>query len=455
MIESILTIALLFSTLHVFLSHAQSAPTYRDELLSLHKALVDIPSITGNETEVGNFLIDYLKEKGLVAEAQPISSSNSTKASRFNVVAWPENRPSNWSKVVVTTHIDVVPPYIPYSRSGPEPPTAETLIAGRGTVDAKGSVATQIVALLQLLSENLVTGDDVMLVFVVGEEKDGVGMKQFSSVMARQKHRSRAAIFGEPTEALLACGHKGILACQLSVKGKAGHSGYPSSGKSANEVLMRGLIKAIDTDLGQSEAYGNTTLNIGVIEGGIANNVIPAEASANISLRVAIGPSKTGHEIVKKNLQDVLTGVDDEAFKLDCGNGVGYGTIPISCDVEGKYLISSTSPILAKRWRRFYENERKRTTSASTGIAPFLQPVLSWVVLVQMADIVSRIQDRSSQLWYGYPQFGGQPHEIPLRPRKYSCRAFRGRGGQAGRFGTSCGRLQEAHFACSQGFWRY
>ncbi|KAF2010744.1 Zn-dependent exopeptidase [Aaosphaeria arxii CBS 175.79] len=308
--------------------HAETAPSYRDRLLSLHQSIVEIPSIYGGEAEVGNFLIDYLSEQGLATERQFLPSSE-----RFNVLAWPQPRTSNYSRIIVTTHIDVVPPYFNYSRSGPDPPTAETVIAGRGTSDAKGAVAAQTLAVLELLSAGSITGDDVMLVFVVGEEVNGDGMLYFSAVMAERGTQPSVAIFGEPTNSTLACGHKGALACNIKVKGLSGHSGYPESGKSANEVLMRGLLKAIDTDLGKSELYGNTTINVGLMAGGIAANVIPDAANASLAIRVAIGPQDSGHTIVQDRLQEILTSVDPEAFTMECP--FGFGVVDTNCDVEG------------------------------------------------------------------------------------------------------------------------
>lgn len=309
-------------------------PPYRDSLISLHKSLVDFNSTTGSEADVGEFLIDYMTEKGFVAERQTLPSSNDS-AVRFNVVAWPASRQSNSSKVVVTSHIDTVPPYIPYSRTGPEPPTAETVIAGRGTVDAKGSVAAQVIALLDLLSTGEVTSEDVMLVYVVGEERTGDGMIYFSNVTSQQPDPPKAAIFGEPTEGLLACGHKGGLACTVTAHGRSGHSGYPWLFKSATELLMRGMVQIIDADLGTSERYGNTTTNVGLLSGGIAINVVPDVATARIVVRVGIGPEVEGGEIVKSRLRDILTSIDDEAFDFEC-DVRGYGAIETNCDVDGK-----------------------------------------------------------------------------------------------------------------------
>lgn len=318
-----------------------SAPPYRDTLISLHKSLVDFNSTTGSEADVGDFLIDYLTEQGFVAERQTLPSSNNS-AVRFNVIAWPASRQSNSSRVVLTSHIDTVPPYIPYSRTGPEPPTVETVIAGRGTVDAKGSVATQVIALLDLLSTGGVTDNDVMLLYVVGEERMGDGMTYFSNVTSQQPDPPKAAIFGEPTEGLLACGHKGGLACTVTAHGRSGHSGYPWLFKSATELLMRAMIKTIDADLGTSERYGNTTTNVGILSGGIAINVVPDTATASIVVRVGIGPELEGAEIVKARLRDLLTSIDDEAFDFEC-DARGYGATETNCDVDGKSLDKMVS----------------------------------------------------------------------------------------------------------------
>lgn len=311
-----------------------TAPPYRDSLLELHKSLVGFNSTTGSEAEVGDFLIEYLTEQGFTAERQTLPSSNGS-AVRFNVVAWPSSRTGNSSKVVVTSHIDTVPPYIPYSRSGPDPPTVETVIAGRGTVDAKGSVATQVTAVMELLSTSEVTGNDVMLVYVVGEERTGDGMTHFSNITSQQPDPPKAAIFGEPTEGLLACGHKGGLACTVTAHAQSGHSGYPWLFKSANEIMMRGLLKIIDTDLGTSERYGNTTTNVGLISGGIAINVVPDLSTAAIVVRIGFGPEDEAGAVVQDRIREILASVDEEAFDFTC-DARQTGAIETNCDVDGK-----------------------------------------------------------------------------------------------------------------------
>jgi acetylornithine deacetylase/succinyl-diaminopimelate desuccinylase-like protein len=325
------------------------APSYRSSLLALHKSLVSIPSVSGTEQKVGTALVEYLTSLGYIVEQQalpqPEAESNSSVADntqpRFNVLAslpvQKHRRGASKPRVLVSSHIDVVPPHIPYSISDAIHPGPDTVISGRGSVDAKASVAAQIVALEELRRQGDVDVDEVMLLFVVGEETVGDGMRFFSSVAQKTHLEFDAAIFGEPTENKLACGHKGHASCTINAKGKAGHSGYPWLGKSATEVLVRALVRVLDRDLGSSERFGNTTVNVGLIEGGVAANVIPEHASSRIALRIAAGDQKTGWNVVKDRLSDILKEVDDEALSMECSNG--YGPIECNCDVQGRLTI--------------------------------------------------------------------------------------------------------------------
>lgn len=320
------------------------APSYRSDLLALHKSLVSIPSTSGQEHEAGDFLVDYFISQGWNYEIQPVAPRNNTPADkdRFNVFAWPPpssskehnaRRPN--PKVLVTSHFDCVPPHIPYSISDePGRVTKDTTITGRCSVDAKGSVAAQLTAVHALLASGALRPEDVMVLYVVGEEVSGDGMREFDAVHGSTLRGLRAAVFGEPTENMLACGHKGGMRCDVTARGRAGHSGYPWLGKSATTLLMRGVLGVVDADLGSSERYGNTTVNVGIVEGGVALNVIPAHAQASLMVRVAVEPQETGHEIVRERIREVLASVDEEALSLDCPGG--QGVTSCDCDVDGE-----------------------------------------------------------------------------------------------------------------------
>ena len=348
--------------------HKLRLPWLPELLIDIHRSLIEIPSISGSEHDVGVYLMSVLERYDFTTQKQVVpSSDNSTTSERFNILAWPnfghrhtnskeDKKDIHRHRMLVTSHIDVVPPYIPYSIA--PPPEEESkrddsykkwIIRGRGSVDAKAAVAAQITALMLFLgieNNELRSGvgpDDFMMLFVVGEEVGGDGMKYYSSVRQKElssgekKSNFEAAIFGEPTENKLACGHKGHLSGSIRAKGKAGHSGYPWLFQSATELLMRGLLKLIDSDLGSSDRYGNTTVNVGVLEGGVAGNVIAANASARVTVRVAAGNQTTGSHIVADKIQELLKEVDGEegAFEVDWFEGNGYGPVECRCDVEG------------------------------------------------------------------------------------------------------------------------
>ncbi|CAI4216089.1 unnamed protein product [Parascedosporium putredinis] len=313
---------------------APYSSTMRDELLALHRSLVEIESETLYETHVGDWLADYLEARGYTVQRQhmPVRSPGAGEA-RFNIIAWPGKTGRPQPRVIVSSHIDAVPPHIPYAISD-EHPTAETVIRGRGSVDAKGSVAAQIVAVQSLLDGGAVDEADVALLFVVGEEGPGDGMRFFSeSAERRALGGFEAVIFGEPTQNKLACGHKGGLFCSVEARGVAGHSGYPWLGKSANELLVRAMYALATTDLGSSDRFGNTTVNIGRFYGGVAINVIPEHAKADLAVRVAIGPEDEGGLIVAERIRGILAGIDPEAFTLEYTHA--YGVVESDCTAPG------------------------------------------------------------------------------------------------------------------------
>lgn len=157
---------------------------------------------------------------------------------------------------------------------------------GRGTVDAKGPVATMIIASHKFFQSRTDTPSLGML-FVVGEEIGGTGMKAFASYASNVTFR--AGIFGEPTEGKLASGHKGSLRVDLDVVGKAAHSAYPWLGVSAINYLAEAIValNMLEPALPRSELLGATTLNAGVIAGGLAGNVVAAAANASVVVRIA------------------------------------------------------------------------------------------------------------------------------------------------------------------------
>jgi acetylornithine deacetylase len=166
-----------------------------------------------------------------------------------------------------------VPPFYPFER---REENGTVFHYGRGTVDAKGPIATMIIASHKFFGSRSDTPRLGML-FVVGEEIGGTGMKAFASYA--QNTTFRACIFG----------HKGSLGLTLDIKGKSAHSAYPWLGISAINYLAEAIValNALEPALPHSELLGATTLNTGLIRGGVAGNVVPESANASVSIRIS------------------------------------------------------------------------------------------------------------------------------------------------------------------------
>jgi acetylornithine deacetylase len=247
------------------------------DLFALTRCLVDIESTTGKERAVGEFLHQKLERRGWQAQLQEVEDD------RFNVVAVP---PSTKPKIFFSTHMDTVPPFIASSED-------EERIWGRGSCDAKGIIAAQIIAAETLRSAGISAG----LLFLVGEERDSLGAK----VANENPMGGRFLIDGEPTENKLAVASKGTLRVEVVARGKMAHSAYPELGESAIDKLVTALVRLRDIPLPTTEGIGPTTVNVGVIEGGRAPNVIPDYARAHLLYRL-VGP--TGE--LKKMIADAV-----------------------------------------------------------------------------------------------------------------------------------------------------
>jgi acetylornithine deacetylase len=233
------------------------------DLFSFTRQLVDIQSITGNENRVGEFLGSELQQQGYVVEKMPVEGT------RFNLWATPAPQPR--PAIVFSTHMDTVPPFISSSEDSER-------IWGRGSCDAKGIIAAQIAAARHLADEGIHVG----LLFLVGEEKDSQG----AQIANQQPRGARFLVNGEPTENRLALASKGTLRVELTARGRMAHSAYPELGESAIDKLLIALTRLRAMPLPSDPQVGPCTLNIGMIEGGRAPNVIPDFARAQLLYRL-------------------------------------------------------------------------------------------------------------------------------------------------------------------------
>jgi acetylornithine deacetylase len=251
------------------------------DLFQLTRKLIDIPSVSGDEGAAAQFLGQHLEGLGYTVEMQTVAGE------RQNIIATTGALP----RVVLSTHLDTVPPYIASSEDG-------DFIHGRGACDAKGIIAAQIFAAEKLRADGL---NEIGLLFTVDEELASLGARVANDHPLAKE--CRFIVNGEPTDNRLATGTKGSVRVLLRTEGLAAHSAYPEQGESAIEKLLDVLADVRACAWPADELFGETTCNIGVIDGGTRSNVIPAEAGADLRIRLA-----TDKELIKQILEDAVAG---------------------------------------------------------------------------------------------------------------------------------------------------
>lgn len=264
--------------------------------IRLTQQLCEIESTTYHEGEVGDFLEKYLGERGWAVEKTPVPQPKDGGSDpRWNIFA---GLAGKTPEVVLSTHLDTVPPYIPFSQD------AEFLY-GRGVCDAKGIAAAQIAAAERLRDK----GYNVGLLFVSGEERDSAGAKTANE---NAKKGVRYLINGEPTDNRVAVASKGALRVSIKTTGKMAHSAYPELGDSAVHKMIGFLDTLLKAEWPVDDYAGDTTVNVGQIQGGYAPNVIADKAEAQVLIRTV-----TDSKPLREKILAAAKGVAEVDFTLD------------------------------------------------------------------------------------------------------------------------------------------
>jgi acetylornithine deacetylase len=243
------------------------------EPIAFARALINIDSTTGREGEAGAWLARELRALGYHVVEQPLARGCS------NVIATLDP-----PVVVLSTHYDCVPPFFP-SR------VENGRLYGRGACDAKGILAAQVAAVERMRA----SGERrVGLLFVVGEERGSDGAAAANAAPSG----SRFLINGEPTDSRLGSATRGMLRVRFQASGRAAHSAVPEQGESAIDKLIDALVQLRSIPLPSDRDLGSTYYSVGLIEGGVAPNVISPHASAEVLFRT-VGPADDVLEAIR------------------------------------------------------------------------------------------------------------------------------------------------------------
>ena len=298
--------------------------TRQVDVVRVTRKLIDIPSVTGEESEVGEFLARLLADLGYKVERQAVTNG------RTNVIATTGAPPH----IVLSTHMDTVPPHIASTED-------DEFIHGRGACDAKGIIAAQIAAAEKLRADDV---KEIGLLFTVDEEATSAGAKTANSHPLADS--CRYLINGEPTDNQLAVGTKGSLQVTIRTEGRAAHSAYPEQGESAIEKLLDVLDDVRRIQWPSDEVFGETTCNIGVISGGVRSNVVAAEAQASVQIRLATNASTVKgllEETIAERASVEYTSVHDPV-RLPAIDGFEQTIVRFTTDIP--YLTNWGTPLL-------------------------------------------------------------------------------------------------------------
>jgi acetylornithine deacetylase len=294
----------------------------------LTKHLMSIPSVSGTEGKVGEFLDSHLRSLGYRVERQNVTHD------RFNVIAFAGD-----PHVMMCTHIDTVPPTLPIRED-------DDYLYGRGACDTKGIIAAMLEAGERLRRDGTT---NFGYLFVVAEETDSSGAKAANTL----KWNTKYTIVGEPTENQLARAQKGSMMATLTVKGRAAHSGYPEQGISAIDNLLEVLADVQKEDWGNDPVLGKGTVNIGFLQGGERANIVAAHATASIMIRIVIPQVEVQEKMRKiaanRATMDVLSVSDPQILHVVDGfptTVVSFGSDVPHLENLGKRLLVGPGSIL-------------------------------------------------------------------------------------------------------------
>lgn len=294
--------------------------------LALLRDLISIPSVNPDgdpglpaercgEQAIGVFLADLLANAGASVEVEEVAPGRPNVLGRF-----PSDRPDK-PVLLFAPHLDTVgvgnmtiDPFAAEERDG--------RIYGRGASDTKGPMAAMLAAIFSLGEKIAELPYQVHFVGFAAEESGQHGSKHFAATRAADY---AFAIIGEPTRMTVVNTHKGCAWCRIDVPGKAAHGSTPDRGDNAILRATR-IIQHLDTSFREElrnavpvdPLLGHSTLNIGMIQGGVRANIVPSHCQITVDIRTTPGLLASATDPATR-LRRAVAEIDPEATVTNAG----------------------------------------------------------------------------------------------------------------------------------------
>jgi len=289
---------------------------FGEESIALAKEMIKINSENppGNEKSLADYMVGVFNGIGLKAFQLDFLPN------RPNVVAIYGSRDQGKS-LIFDGHLDTVPcgDLSLWSVNPLEGVIRDGRLYGRGATDMKSSIAAFTCALKAIVDSGIKLKGQVIIVLTSDEEISGLGTK---SVLEKGYHAD-AAIVGEPSNLEVNTAHKGVARWRLTTFGKAAHASTPQEGVNAIYKMAKAVIKLegiAEKYLQQEERahpiLGGPTLNVGIIRGGVKDNIVPDSCEITIDRRLL--PGETWHEVEKEFREELeKLSREDPNFKYE------------------------------------------------------------------------------------------------------------------------------------------
>jgi acetylornithine deacetylase len=283
--------------------------------MTVQQTLADLVAINSVSSRANTEIVDYLSQRcealGLRVHRFPYTDETGIEKTNLIALAGAEfaEGPAQ-VELALVGHTDTVP-YDPNWKDALRLTEGSDKLYGRGSCDTKAFIAATLTAIEPLDLKNLRL--PLALIFTADEEIGLLGAKRLAAARAINP---RYAIVGEPTSLRPMRAGKGYCLAEVTIKGREAHSAYPDLGTSAifRAAGLLTRIEQLSVELKNFEHSAfdpsYTTLNVGLIYGGTAKNVIPGECRFTLEWRPIPGQGPEG-------LLDLLFAAIEEEKKLD------------------------------------------------------------------------------------------------------------------------------------------
>lgn len=310
----------------------------RDRILELARGLVGIPSVSGDEKAVMEWVTRWCDDHGIEYMV------TAKDASRPNVIAWVGD-PSSGPVIAMNGHLDTVPvsdadswntdPFDPVvSEDGKK-------LFGRGSSDMKSSVGVML-AMLELFREAKLDG--ALMAHIVSDEETSAiygTLHVLEEIEAGRIARPDYVFIGEGSQLKVRNAERGIVGFDITLHGRASHTAMARvSGVNAIAMAAKAVL-ALEGDIEKFHpSIGHPVISVNMIEGGVAHNVVPGECKISVDRRIIPGETKeTAADEIREKLDAIAR--DDPAFRYTMVVDPDGGYIPANITDEDSPLVQA------------------------------------------------------------------------------------------------------------------